>query len=253
MNLYCKLAFGQLHHRNPAVIQLAGSLDRSPNSVAMKLSNLASLDPAITSTGRRGLAGASNLDRAVWNEFNAGWTAVAAATEEQWAGRGLPALGIPDVKRSKTDRSSKPSAFPTADFDGDHEALRTVKVRLAQRFFRQAVLASYGCACCVTGNPVPALLTASHILPWAKHPEHQANPRNGLCLEKTLDAAFDRGLITFDKERRLVASRALRGFLPNRALERHVIEYEGTALRMPEKFWPSEEFLEQHRRTCFQG
>src|SRR5258706_11315334 len=45
-NLYCKLRFGQCHGRNPAVIQLAKVLDRSPNAVAMKLCNFASFDPA---------------------------------------------------------------------------------------------------------------------------------------------------------------------------------------------------------------
>lgn len=253
MNLYCKLPFGQLHHRNPSIIALAASLGRTPNSLAMKLANLASLDLAITSTGRRGLPGASALDRAVWHEFNANWTAVAAATEQLWAERGLPPADALPARASAGKRAPHDIKPVTGDFEGDREALRTVKVRLAQRFFRQAVLASYGGACCITGNPVPALLTASHILPWAKHPEHQANPHNGLCLEKTLDAAFDRGLITFDEDRRLVTSRALRDYLPNPALQRHVTDYEGTPLRMPEKFQPADEFLQQHRRACFQG
>jgi hypothetical protein len=46
MNLYCKLPFGQLHQRNPVIIALAEKLGRTPGSVAMKLCNLASLDPS---------------------------------------------------------------------------------------------------------------------------------------------------------------------------------------------------------------
>jgi hypothetical protein len=38
----------------------------------MKLGNLASLDPAITATGRRGLTGASTLDRQIWKQAQGG-------------------------------------------------------------------------------------------------------------------------------------------------------------------------------------
>jgi hypothetical protein len=47
LNLYRKLSFGQLHARNPVIIELAAKLDRSANSVAMKLCNFASLDPLL--------------------------------------------------------------------------------------------------------------------------------------------------------------------------------------------------------------
>ncbi len=46
--LYCQLAFGRLHSRNPEIIQLAKLIGRTPGTVAMKLVNFASLDPAIT-------------------------------------------------------------------------------------------------------------------------------------------------------------------------------------------------------------
>jgi hypothetical protein len=62
-HLYCQLPFGKLDMRTPEVIKLAGLIGRTPGAVAMKLSNFASLDPAITGTGRKGLEGASNLDR----------------------------------------------------------------------------------------------------------------------------------------------------------------------------------------------
>jgi len=49
---------------------VAELLGRTAGSVAMKLSNLASLDPEITASGRVGLLGASALDRAVWDELS---------------------------------------------------------------------------------------------------------------------------------------------------------------------------------------
>ena len=64
-HLYCQLPFGKLHSRNAEVINLGQLLGRTPSAVAMKLVNFASLDPAITGTGRTGLPGASRLDREV--------------------------------------------------------------------------------------------------------------------------------------------------------------------------------------------
>jgi putative restriction endonuclease len=70
LNLYHKLTFGQLHARQPAIVALAQKLERGSNSVAMKLCNFASLDPALKLRGIKGLEGASALDRSMWNEFH---------------------------------------------------------------------------------------------------------------------------------------------------------------------------------------
>jgi len=131
------------------------------------------------------------------------------------------------------------------------ESERTVKVRLAQDFFRRTVLAAYLGRCCISGNPVPELLIASHILPWAGFPEHRANPSNGLCLSRLHDAAFDRGLITVDASLRLVLSKRLRDYLPNEAIRVNFSSYEASALRLPEKFFPEERFLAHHRERIF--
>jgi len=46
LNLYFETPFGKQHRGYPPIIELAERLGRSPSSVAMKLSNLTSLDPA---------------------------------------------------------------------------------------------------------------------------------------------------------------------------------------------------------------
>ena len=68
LGLYHRLSFGQFDQGNPDVIRMAKEIDRTPSSIAMKLGNFASLDPKITSTGRKGLDGASVLDRRIWTE-----------------------------------------------------------------------------------------------------------------------------------------------------------------------------------------
>lgn len=62
-DLYCRLAFGKMHRNNPAVIELADLIGRTPSAVAMKLVNFASLDEAHQSRGVKGLSNASSADR----------------------------------------------------------------------------------------------------------------------------------------------------------------------------------------------
>ncbi len=47
----------------------------------MKLTNIASLDPVITDTGRKGLKGASKADRQMWEEMQNGWEQFVAQSE----------------------------------------------------------------------------------------------------------------------------------------------------------------------------
>src|ERR1051325_5710029 len=82
LNLYHKLTFGQLHARQPAIIALAKKLGRGANSVAMKLRNFASLDPALKLRGIKGLEGASTLDRTVWNDFHNDLNETVPASED---------------------------------------------------------------------------------------------------------------------------------------------------------------------------
>jgi HNH endonuclease len=253
MNLYCKLPFGQLRHGNPLIIEVAGKLGRTPSSLSMKLCNLASLDPYHQARGIKGLKAASRADREIWDVFNSDWEQLGIASEEKL----LDLLEQTDAMEpgSRAEKSSSalqsPTKLPTTTPTGPTETVTTTKARIGQRFFRQSVLASYNSRCCITGTPIPELLVASHILAWGKHPEQRLNPRNGLCLAQTQDAAFDKGLVTFDEDFRLVLSPHLRDFLPNEALARNFIVYEGQRIEMPDKFIPDGEFMEKHREEVF--
>lgn len=244
MNLYCQLPFGLLHARNLEVIRLSRAINRSPSSVAMKLCNLASLDPVQLQRGVRGLSKVSASDKAVWDEFHADWSELAATSEQQRVQ--LYAL-------SPNSESSKGPVRDTEAFDGDTDAVREVRVRLAQRFFRRSVLASYKGRCCVSDISLSPLLIASHILPWSSYPEHRADPRNGICLSRLHDAAFDRGLITFDSEHRLVVSGELREATTNQVMNEAFLRFEGQPLRLPQKFVPNPAFMARHRERIFRA
>ncbi len=75
------------------------------------------------------------------------------------------------------------------------EAERLVVQRVGQDLFRQALMAYWGGRCPLTGITEPALLRASHIVPWAEcaTDEHRLDVHNGLLLSALWDAAFDAG------------------------------------------------------------
>jgi len=50
LNLYCKLPFGKLYKGNPLIIEVAEKMGRTASSLAMKLSNFASLDPVLAAS-----------------------------------------------------------------------------------------------------------------------------------------------------------------------------------------------------------
>jgi putative restriction endonuclease len=256
MNLYCKLPFGQLDHRTPIIIEIAEKLGRTPSSLAMKLSNLASLDPVQQARGIRGLSGASKADRKTWEEFTENWEQLGTESEERF--QELVGIELSDsdelpfkgkTKNSKSNLENHPSSQITEAT----EIQGITKIRIGQNFFRKMILSSYGSRCCITGNPIPELLIASHIIPWRERTEHRLNPQNGLCLARTHDVAFDQGLITFDENYNLVLSRYLQEYLPEETLERNFVFYAGKQLRLPEKFQPDPNFLRFHREEIFRA
>jgi putative restriction endonuclease len=174
LHLYLQLPFGQLHRGQPRIVQLAGWLERTPSSVAMKLVNIASLDPAITGTGRAGLKKASQLDRVVWNELTHSWSAVTqeAATEyEVLAAKD----GLTPIEADRIAPAELPDAEIEIATPPTTEREARVKVRINQVRFRRWVLASYGGRCCVTGLQEARLLIASHIVPWSESAANRMN------------------------------------------------------------------------------
>jgi predicted restriction endonuclease len=147
--------------------------------------------------------------------------------------------------------------LPFGSFNASNAVVKEVAAKMGrsgQQFFRQAVLNAYDVRCCISGINVPDLLIASHIKPWGKFPNDRLNPRNGLCLSKLHDAAFDGGLITLDGSLKVVLSSRLRKFFPQPALEQNFVPFEGRPIRLPEKLAePDAEFLRYHREVLFQS
>jgi predicted restriction endonuclease len=226
-------------------------MGRSSSSLAMKLSNLASLDPIQQARGIKGLSGASKQDRDLWKEFHARISALGPESEQL-----LHDLFTTDEDREvdflQRDKVRlEPSLKPPS---GSTETTSSVRVRRGQQFFRQTILNSYGVRCCISGINVPRLLVASHIKPWRDFPNERLDPRNGLCLSSLHDAAFDAGLIALDENFGVILSRKLKRFFPSSALEQNFAQFEGQVIRLPDKLAePDPSFLRFHRKRIFQG
>lgn len=242
-HLYCQLPYGRIHGRNPEIIELAKIIGRTPDAVAMKMLNIASIDPAITSTGRAGLGNASALDRAVWDEFHADWERL--AVECQLLRQELGNNSVSELE------SENDAFLLEEDFTGETRQVLTTQ-RIKQHFFRRAVLSSYKGRCCMSGLSDSRLLIASHIVPWSTDKKNRLNPSNGLCLSAIHDRAFDKGLISLTDDWRVVVSDELRK-LDESFVKAIFLPLEGQQIEMPERFRPDHAFLLRHREELFLG
>lgn len=245
-NLYCRMPFGKLHARNADIVRFAELIGRTPSALAMKLTNIASLDPAITSTGRSGLPGSSKADKAMWDEMQHDWERFALVSQ-------ATVDGLTGTSRLTAEQSVADYGPETTDAISYSAEDRSafVRVRVGQNFFRQSVLSAYQGRCCITGLSDSRLLVASHIIPWSADTRNRLNPRNGLCLSALHDKAFDQGLITLTDDFRIKTSRELLAMKRSHFVEDWLLGLEGRPIELPEKFQPLREFIDWHRRNVY--
>lgn len=236
-NLYCRIPFGRMHKGNPEIIELANLLNRTPSSVAMKLSNFARHDPAEQSRGIKGLRGGSNLEAEIWKEFHENWEQLAFESE---------------LVKERITQQQRPDTLPLPQVpDAPTEALRETRIRLVQGFFRETVLLSYESRCAVCQISERRLLNASHIIPWQANEKRRADPSNGLALCALHDRAFDQGLISFDASLCLLVSPQLKTKVAVPLHRTAFLDLEGKSLSKPFRFAPDQAALEYHRLKIF--
>ncbi|WP_339660727.1 HNH endonuclease [uncultured Polaribacter sp.] len=237
-NLYCKISFSKINYRHHLIIKLAEAIGRTPSAVAWKLVNFASLDPSLTKRGIKGATNTGKLDKIIFQEFTNNWEDLGYESELLLSKFLKEEIKLPIEK--------------TFELKEGLEKERKVKVRVNQSFFRSTVLSSYDFKCCLTGIDIPELLIASHIIPWSKDKKNRLNPQNGLCLNNLHDKAFDKGLITFDNNFKMILSNQLK---KNKSenVKYYFHKFEGQLLHLPKRFIPDESFLEYHNQNIFQN
>jgi predicted restriction endonuclease len=89
-----------------------------------------------------------------------------------------------------------------------------------------------------------SILKASHIKPWRDcSDEERLDPYNGLLLIPNLDAAFDRGLMTFNPEGRIMLSPLL-----SKEDQRMLSISESMTIDIKEE---NHKYMDYHRDTVF--
>lgn len=240
-DLYCRMPFGKINDTNQDIIELANLIGRTPAAVAMKMCNLANYDPELRKRGVVGLANGSKLESVVWEEFKNDWEALAFESKKILAG----------YKKEDIDLIIN---IEMKDIPIGEERERLVKQRVGQYFFRLAVLSAYENCCCITGISINQLLVASHIKPWrcSDMKTERTNPGNGLCLNALHDKAFDQGLITIDKDFKIVVSEKLKGKKIDELTKSWIVGFDGKNILLPHRFLPEKRFIEYHNDIIFQ-
>ena len=240
-NLYLKTPFGKMHSTNKDVIHLANLIGRTPNSIALRLVNFASVDPVLKARGIKGMDGCTKIVQPIWDEFFHNQEELVFLSEQILAQK----------ENDSIENKYQDVLFDLKDLKGE-TAIRQVKTRVNQSVFRQMVLANYSTKCAITGIDIPELLLASHIMPWSKSEEHRLNPENGICLSALYDKAFDRGIIGINKNYEVILSTSLKKKKDTVFYKNHFASIDNLKIIEPLKYLPRKEFLEYHLDTIFQ-
>jgi putative restriction endonuclease len=184
------------------------------------------------------LVNGSKLDEEVWAEFYNNWESLAYESE----------LLIAKFQNKEIEQLVE---FENTEFPIGKERLSLVKQRVNQSFFRSTVLSSYNLKCCITGLSIPDLLVSSHIIPWAKDDKNRLNPHNGLCLNSLHDKAFDKGYITITPDFKIIISKYFDNYSKDPAVNNYFRKHQNQPITLPDRFFPSKEFLEYHFDNIF--
>lgn len=212
LGLYLITPYTRINKKDPRAVMLGSLLGRTGGSVAMKLANLAALDPEVAKRGRKGFGNGSLVDRRVWDDFFDSVTGLIATAKlrdrieviaqardlsldflDAEVGSARVASAQQDVAAAGTLFKAPPE-WVLMRIDGV-DRLVTRKERVHQDFFRRAVLANCDMQCAVTHLSEPSLLEAAHILPWSEYPDTRLEVGNGLALNSVLHAAYDQNLL----------------------------------------------------------
>ena len=238
--VYCIIPFASSSKTNPIIIDYANMIGRSPSALNMKIGNIGRLDPELKKKNIIGLTHGAKMEELVWEEFNKDRENLVFEAEK--------------IIEKLTNKSVENIYLQPEEVNySSQDKVKLVKTRINQKFFRSSVLSAYNNTCAITKIKVNEFLVASHIKPWAKDQNNRLNPHNGMCLNSIHDKAFDRGLITIDKDYNIVISNRLKDYYSNQFIDDVFRKYEGQKIMIPSKFEPSLEFLEYHNDVIFKG
>lgn len=229
-----------MHSTNKEVIHLANLIGRTPNSIALRLVNFASVDPVLKARGIKGMDGGTKIVQPIWDQFYHNREELVFLSEQILAKK----------ENISIENKYQELLFDIKDLKGE-DTIRQVKTRVNQSVFRQMVLANYSAKCAISGIDIPELLLASHIMPWSINEEHRLNPENGICLSALYDKAYDKGIIGIAPNYEVIFSTSLKSKKETSFYKNNFAPIENLKISEPLKYLPKKEFLEFHLDTIF--
>ncbi|WP_119789039.1 HNH endonuclease [Flavobacterium anhuiense] len=239
-NLYLRIEFGKIHHKNPDIIKLAKIIERTPDAVSIRLSNFASVDPFHQQRGVKGLGNGKRQVEPIWNEFFNNKEELLYLSEKHLA----------EKEKTSVEDKYKDILLDLKHLKGE-TVLREVKTRVNQCVFRKIVLANYAHKCAITRIDIPELLFASHIVPWSADEKYRLEPENGICFSALYDKAFDKGLIGINTDLKIIFSDSLKKKKDTEYFQKYFAPIENQEILKAQKYLPRKEFLEHHLDTIF--
>lgn len=113
-------------------------------------------------------------------------------------------------KTSQIQELAEPHIRLELDTPGVTERKGLITSRIGQGAYRKRIVHRWEYKCAVTGFDKLDVLIASHIVPWAESNNiERLDVDNGILLSPTYDALFDRHLISFENNGRIILSDAI--------------------------------------------
>ena len=117
----------------------------------------------------------------------------------------------------RISQSHKDSSFPHEPGNIEPNATERrglVNCRVGQGSYRRKLLSKFYKKCAVTGCDIESILIASHIVPWYEsNNRERLDVNNGILLSPTYDALFDKHLISFADNGKILISDRIRNEL----------------------------------------
>lgn len=134
---------------------------------------------------------------------------------------------------------------PEADALNTGVGIATLKTRIGQSAFSNAVRKNYGHKCCFPNCEIcdERLLVAGHVARWADVPSLRGQLSNGICMCLMHDKAFELGIFTLDSQLRIQQ-------IPERSAtvdwaKENILPFVGQTILIP-SVAPSIEVLQYH-------
>lgn len=216
-------------------------MNRSPDSIEMRISNYKSVDPLYKKVG---LANGGKNVSEFWNKYHNKLDYM-SELYNKFVNSTYKAVSDESVK--ELDSIVKSYVCDNVN-EKDSFIESTINVRngAIQRIFRDNLIIEFNQKCALCDINKKNLLISSHILPYSKckNKSDMVNHFNGLLLCPNHDALFDKRLISFDRNGKIIISK----FIPKELYKDLNIN---SNMRLETKFLTEKRlsFLEKHMKN----